>query len=514
MLLLKEIVLNIVEFLKDDRATLHSCILVNREWCKIVIPILWNDTFRRLKPFNNNGQSIEGKQIISTYTKLLSEESRNLLKKYGIKLVNNRKKPLFNYSEFLRHLDAYYLKVYVRSWFYFTTRDDMDIARKNYKTEQVQVMSFVLLNHFLEQTPCLISLKVASTDITEAIIKALIDNPQAGRCLSNLKSFKQHYNVHPVSTNLFSQLSGHAWNIQNIDVAIQTEISELSTLIFNQKNLKRLTIRNKNVVFGSRMCKNYALSNKIKEIAPAISHQSTSMTHLKLESIKFPLGSLNQFKNLIELELKLCGYNQEDLNTFTQISLDNLEIFIFESKYPIYLKSFVDLIRNSGKNLRKLTLHGCQIEDPENAQKLIISLTKFSPNLVYYDGPILKDNTFELETMLDQCTQLHTLLLHPSISRCYSPIPSIDFDPLFNIIAHNKSHKLKNLSIIHAWKISEDALLDFFETHKKKNIGPIQFNYEKDCTVFPGISTICSKYNDFGVGLDCKITYYPKYYYH
>lgn len=513
MLLLREVILNIVEFLKDDITTLHSCILVNREWCKIIIPILWNDTFKRIRPFNNNGQSLEGKKLISTYIKSLSDESRNSLKKYGIKFLT-KEKSLFNYSEFLRSLDAYYLKVYVRSWFYFTTKDDIDIAKKNYKTEQIQIMSIVLLDHFLEQSPCLISLKISSSDITEAIVKALQNNSQARSCLSNLKSLKQHHNVHPVSTKLFSQLAELSWNIQNIDVAIHIEISELSTLIFFQRNLKRLTIRNKNVIFGSRICKNYTLSNKIDDIVPAILHQSSSMTQLKLESIKFPLEFLNEFKNLTELELKLCGYNQEDLNNFTHISLNNLEIFLLESKYPIYLKPFVDLIRNSGKNLKRFLLHGCQIEDPENAQSIITSLTNFSPNLVYYDGPILEDNTFELETMLNQCTQLRTLLLHPSIPRCYSPIPSINFDPLFNIITHNKSHKIENLIIIHAWKISESALLDFFETHKKKNVGPIQFNYEKDCTVFPGISTICSKYNDFGVGLDCKITYYPKYYYH
>jgi hypothetical protein len=513
MILLREIFLNIIEFLKDDVTTLHSCILVNREWCKIIIPILWSDTFRKIKPFNNNGQSIEGKQVISTYIKLLSEESRNTLKKYGIRTLT-KEKPLFHYSKFLRHLDAYYLKVYVRSWFYFTTRDDVDIAKKNYKTEQIQLMSIVLLNHFLEQTPSLISLKIASPDITEAIIKALQNNPQARNCLSNLKSLKQHLNVHPVSTILFSQLAECSWNIQHIDVAIHTEISDLSTLIFLQRNLKRIIIRNKNFTIGSRMCKNYASSGRTMEIAPAILHQSTSITQLKLESIKFPLNSLHKFGNLVELELKLCGFNQNELNNFTQISLNNLEIILFESKYPIYLKPFVNLIRNSGKNLKKFSLHGCQIEDPENAQSLIISLTNFSQNLVHYDGPILEDNIFELDTMLNQCTQLRTLLLHPSISRCYSPIPSIDFDPLFNIITHNKSHKLENLVIIHAWKISEGALLDFFETHKKKNIGPIQFNYEKDCTVFPGISTICSKYNDFGVGLDCKITYYPKYYLH
>ncbi|RIA88170.1 hypothetical protein C1645_739589 [Glomus cerebriforme] len=518
-LLLREIILKIVEFLKDDIATLYSCILINREWCKITIPILWSDTFRKYKPFNNNGQSLEGKQIISTYINLLSEESRISLKKHGIKSLT-KQKTLFNYSEFLRHLDAYYLKVYVRSWFQFTTRDKKDIAKKNYyKSGQFRVMLTVLLNHFLQQTPRLISLKIASSDITEAIITILQDNPQARSCLSNLKSLKQHKQYKdPISIVLFSQLAKYAWNIEHLDVAINNKISELSTLIFLQRNLKRLSICNKG---NTLSIEEFIINNKstmepwINGIAePAILHQATSITHLKLETVNFPLESLYHFENLIELELKFCGkrYNKKDLIHFTQASLNHLEIFLFESKYPIYLESFVGLIENSGENLKRLTLHGCQIKDPKNAQRIITSLTNYSPNLIYYDGPILEDNTFELEAMLNRCVRLRTLLLHPSITRCYSPIPSINFDPLFNVISHDKSQKLECLSIIHAWKISESALLDFFESHKKKNVGPIQFNYEKSCTVFHGISTICSRYNDFGVGLDCKLIYCPRSY--
>ena len=92
----------------------------------------------------------------------------------------------------------------------------------------------------------------------------------------------------------------------------------------------------------------------------------------KVGRYKFPFGN---FENLIDLELKNCsyeGYDQEALTHFTKISLKYLENFFFESKYPIYLESFVGLIRNSGKNLKSLTLHGCQIEDPENAQNILI----------------------------------------------------------------------------------------------------------------------------------------------
>src|SRR3990170_4020759 len=76
--LLAEIVLKVVEFLEDDTKTLHSCILVSREWCKIAIPILWSNTFRQHKQ-HKPCHSPEGYQIISTYITALSEESVNSL---------------------------------------------------------------------------------------------------------------------------------------------------------------------------------------------------------------------------------------------------------------------------------------------------------------------------------------------------------------------------------------------------------------------------------------------------
>ena len=31
----------IFEYLEDDKVTLHSCLLVSRLWCKIIVKILW-----------------------------------------------------------------------------------------------------------------------------------------------------------------------------------------------------------------------------------------------------------------------------------------------------------------------------------------------------------------------------------------------------------------------------------------------------------------------------------------
>ncbi|PKC57230.1 hypothetical protein RhiirA1_428635, partial [Rhizophagus irregularis] len=42
---LPELIYGVLKYLQNDYSTLHSCILVNRLWCRIAIPLLWEDPF-------------------------------------------------------------------------------------------------------------------------------------------------------------------------------------------------------------------------------------------------------------------------------------------------------------------------------------------------------------------------------------------------------------------------------------------------------------------------------------
>src|ERR1044072_6054463 len=46
----------IFENLEDDKITLHSCLLVNRFWCKISVRILWRDIFKYSVPYKQQPQ--------------------------------------------------------------------------------------------------------------------------------------------------------------------------------------------------------------------------------------------------------------------------------------------------------------------------------------------------------------------------------------------------------------------------------------------------------------------------
>src|SRR4051794_21894571 len=68
----------IFEILEEDKITLHSCLLVNRLWCKISVRILWKNiwSFKYSIPYDY--RFIVSSTILSTLIACLSNESKEL----------------------------------------------------------------------------------------------------------------------------------------------------------------------------------------------------------------------------------------------------------------------------------------------------------------------------------------------------------------------------------------------------------------------------------------------------
>src|SRR5436309_8022523 len=79
----------IFEYLKKDKVTLHSCLLVNRLWCEVSVRILWTNVWN-----------------YDTLISCLPNESKEILYKNGIITLNpTSKPPLFNYIAFIKDLE-------------------------------------------------------------------------------------------------------------------------------------------------------------------------------------------------------------------------------------------------------------------------------------------------------------------------------------------------------------------------------------------------------------------------
>src|SRR6266496_1750310 len=86
---------------------LFSCILVNRKWCQIAIPILWSDPWKNIDTYiafsYNYGNIKKYVLLISTYISCLSEDDRNIILNLSdIPSSNLLTRPFFDYPIFLR----------------------------------------------------------------------------------------------------------------------------------------------------------------------------------------------------------------------------------------------------------------------------------------------------------------------------------------------------------------------------------------------------------------------------
>uniref|UniRef100_U9UN22 Uncharacterized protein n=1 Tax=Rhizophagus irregularis (strain DAOM 181602 / DAOM 197198 / MUCL 43194) TaxID=747089 RepID=U9UN22_RHIID len=105
---LPEITNEIMRYFRDDFSTLYSCILVNRLWCRLAIPLLWEDPFSLKNPKNY--------RYIEVYLYNLNDDDKIQLNGYGISNNLFPSNTLFNYSSFIQHLDTRKISNSIEKW--------------------------------------------------------------------------------------------------------------------------------------------------------------------------------------------------------------------------------------------------------------------------------------------------------------------------------------------------------------------------------------------------------------
>ncbi|GET64891.1 hypothetical protein GLOIN_2v1779083 [Rhizophagus irregularis DAOM 181602=DAOM 197198] len=104
---LPELTEEIIQYFRKDFSTLYSCILVNRLWCRLAIPLLWEDPFSA--PTQNH-------HCIKTYFCFLSEDSKAKLNEYEINDNLILSNTLFNYPSFIKYLDIKKICRSIKYW--------------------------------------------------------------------------------------------------------------------------------------------------------------------------------------------------------------------------------------------------------------------------------------------------------------------------------------------------------------------------------------------------------------
>ncbi|KAF0555491.1 hypothetical protein F8M41_017214 [Gigaspora margarita] len=166
-----ELMENILNNLNNEIYSLYSCALVSRHWCKMSIPILWQD------PFSFNQSPL----FISKYFSSLGEDEKFSLKECGINTEFS--KTLFDYARFLKVLNLSSLESNVEKWFCLQYVSPMP----NY-TQTVYRIVNLLFKLFVKSGATLhkLNLYFPSYEISPEIFYSLEQNEQFFSRLQNL----------------------------------------------------------------------------------------------------------------------------------------------------------------------------------------------------------------------------------------------------------------------------------------------------------------------------------------
>jgi hypothetical protein len=109
---LPELLEEIIKYFQYDYKTLYSSILVNRLWCRLTIPLLWENPFLNVKE-----QNFYNYYFISIYLyNHFNDEEKSMLNESGFTNSIFPSNTLFNYSCFIKSLNKLEIVFCIEHW--------------------------------------------------------------------------------------------------------------------------------------------------------------------------------------------------------------------------------------------------------------------------------------------------------------------------------------------------------------------------------------------------------------
>ncbi|CAG8701943.1 14914_t:CDS:2, partial [Funneliformis caledonium] len=313
---------------KEYISTLHSCLLVNKNWSLYIIKLLYSNPFYYCKELKNIDK------IIDTLLLCLNQPELEMLVGYGI--INSSKGGISAYYDYPKYLKNLYYRGFlsiINSW--LTTKSNAAISNDQYSemssdsymtytstaSSQFEAIVRVLLNMISRKSERLEKLHVGSTN--------LIWDKKELSCMYLLMS-------HSLGVSSSGFLNGLCSNLNNIYLTVDCPMSNFLPLLSKQsKNLTNLGVM---MDLHRKSCFNHSPpptdNSDVKNICTLISSQrnlqhfqtmffsSTSLLisalytqHKSLRSLDFywvnfedctPLVELTEFKQLEILKFRNC----------------------------------------------------------------------------------------------------------------------------------------------------------------------------------------------------------------
>lgn len=452
-----ECITHIFETFQDNK-NLYTCLLVNRFWCRIAIPILYKTPFTRKQERNKSQQS----KIISTYLSCLNNEEKihlmnNSNNKILIPLNNDQ---LFDYPTYLEEFCNLSLQDMIIHWIILMIKQDFSIEQRNI----FHLINNILYPLLISKSNNLLYLNLNNVnssdknnnnfDIPDIFTFFAFTPGLTNITRLDFKLYKDDSNLLLNIINLFDIIPSLCKNIQLINFNSKLSSNDndnqitlrkaLCGIIRNQKDFKKLYLR----------FKGETLSNMIM---PILELQSINLTHLYFKKSRLNddvMDSLAKFLSLKVLGFESCYITND--NQFQKDRYDNNSIT--DSNFQLEKLYLVEnMSRHMISDIKCLIIHYFSI----SLQELI-----------------LDELNFDIVNILSNyCSNIKRLIL------LATEYESID---LYNLLIN--LNYLKSLTL---WYVNDDTI---------KVLG----NYLPDTLLHLGfVHLICSPFNDFLK--DCNI---------
>jgi hypothetical protein len=463
---LPELTYGVLKYFKNDFSTLHSCILVNRLWCRLAIPLLWENPF---------SISTGNCKFIEIYLDNLKGDLKTKLNEYKVDDNLFSLNTLFNYSNFIKYLNTQDLVFSVEKWFIVAVNQPgnryfLHDLNKASESNFRNLIHTSLLKIFIENEVNIHTLDIeiknhsSYNSYLDDVLETILQNKNFIQNIRNLNHYINDYEESMVIKNHISQIINLQQNLRKILVTHKTLSLYQSLLLSNGSNcsntlntitLYRIDFEN-TINFG----KIFEQLNVLESVHivycyslnASFIQQIISLTKpIKLKSLL--LNSRSQIDESIQLLLQQSGVYLEnfgyDFGLRSNLKQQLLELFIKYFKNIKYLRLYrpkneityltLSLIENIKHSLSYLSIGVGYLlitkDDIEFSSVILQNLGQILPSKLEYLNLSLfiKTNDFEVFLKNIQNTFIEKLTIN-----------NIDGQ---NILSYIKEYIMKNKSV-------------------------------------------------------------------
>ncbi|RIA98932.1 hypothetical protein C1645_812103 [Glomus cerebriforme] len=440
--------------LRDDLSSLYSCILVNRFWCRIAMPILWKTPFE-INPFEfDNGKSPLHYKLYNVMISLLPTSSKQLLLKNNIEITYHKfsDQPFFNYISFISQISSVFIKNMTQNLINEEI-DKFNKFQREYKQNLLEQEFYKLfiknckdIKYFYWQT-----------------LQPISQYEGALNCFSKLHTLSIEFQI--VTTTALFGMAQICQNIEELNIfECYGDNSGLINFIDIQKNLKSLSLSFKDS------------KNQSIQLSEVIERKASTLKKLIIEPyiISILPKFLPSLINLQCLELNNYGgidemdiFREEKWNEYlTKSSFPNLQNL--KTSFLPYPRE-CDLIERSNGNILEIEMfRSIYNQDSSYTEKLIKTIAKNCPKINKLTIDAELENLNGIKEIFLNCRQLKKINLSIRNDE------ELNCDELLKILIDYSPKSLYEFSFCENLIFTIEGLNNFFENWRGRK--PLVFN--------------------------------------